>query len=165
MHIQIYVQRSPTPFAICKAPEEVDAVLTLFQPEMAQVVVFLEFPLQGTVTRVETGKEVVHLRIGKHRQRFDRQTGTETGPDRIGVSCTSRGGDVVPVDTVNLKFSADKDELTDHGIVRVHGGTEATASVTLYPQRIAIAGEKPSEILELALTEVVDRLLKPFMNK
>ncbi|HWH16614.1 MAG TPA: hypothetical protein VNU25_03455 [Candidatus Paceibacterota bacterium] len=139
-----------------------DQLLEQHQVHRAEVLVALEFPLDATVTRLPGDVEVVHLKIHEFRKRFDRSCGSDEDPGKLGVSCSSRGGDVVPVDTINIKFRDYADEFTDRGLVWVRGGDEATAHLTLYPQRIASAGHKPSEVLAEALMQIIEQLILPF---
>lgn len=162
MYIQVHAQSSQEPLALCTHPDQMDQVLKQHRVQRAEVLVALEFPLDATVTRLPGNVEVVHLKIYEFRKRFDRSCGKDEDPGKLGVSCTSRGGDVVPVDTINISFRDRDDEFTDRGLVWVRGGDEATAHLTLYPQRIASAGHKPSEILAEALMQVVERLILPF---
>lgn len=164
MHIQVHAGSSQELLAICEAPEEMDLLLEQHQVHRARVLVALEFPLEATVTRLPGDAEVVHLKIHQFCKRFDRSNGNDEDPGKLGVSCTSRGGDVVPVDTINIEFRSYDDEFTDRGVVWVRGGDEATAHLTLYPQRIASAGYKPSEIMGEALMEIIERLILPFMK-
>lgn len=164
MYIQVHAERTQEPLALCTHPDEMDQVLEQHQVRRAEVLVALEFPLDATVTRLPGDVEVVHLKILEFRKRFDRSCGGDQDPGKLGVSCTSRGGDVVPVETINIPFRDPCDEFTDQGLVWVRGGGEATAHLTLYPQRIASAGHKPSEILGEALMEIIERLILPFMR-
>lgn len=163
MHIQVHVGNGNEPLATCTHPEEMDEVLDKNPFIRADILVALEFPLEATVVRVPGGLQRVHLKIRDSIREFDRLSGTDVDPGKLGVSCSSRG-DVVPVQTINLGFRDHDDELTDRGVVWVRGGNEAIAHLTLYPQRIAVAGMKPSQILNEAIEEIVERLLFPFMN-
>ena len=163
MHIQVHVGNGDEPLATCTHPEEMDEVLNETPFIRADILIALEFPLEATVVRIPGGLERVHLKVRESVREFDRLSGRDVDPGKLGVSCSSRG-DIVPVRTINLGFRDHADDLTDRGVVWVRGGDEAIAHLTLYPRRIAVAGMKPSQILNEAIEEIIERLLMPFMK-